>query len=183
MKLSRVVILLALMLVGACGSRMKGRNLMDDIHAYNNGVRWRQYPKAAARVHPDRRAEFVAALSTVEDELKISEWEMVHLEYENKDKNTAKVHIKYSWFLDSVGSVKSTATVQTWKRFGKHWLVTAEKRVRGDEMPGVDEPEDQDEDEIEDPGAEEPSDAEAGKPMKSAGGRSLSLRQMVFEFR
>jgi len=164
-------------LAAGCGARAnKGTNLIDDIHAYNDGVRWRQYPKAAAHIHPKERNAFIAELSAMEDELKIADWELVHVEYAGQDNDSATAQVRYTWLLDSRGIVHTTNTVQTWRRFGKQWLVVDEERVRGEPMPGIKEP-DTDDDETD-------GKAKGSQPESDAPGRGkLSLRHMMCEFR
>jgi len=164
--------------VAGCGARTnRTTNLIDDIHSYNDGVRWHQYPKAAAHVHPKERNAFIAELSSMEEELRIADWELVHLEYQGRDSDEATAHVRYTWHLDSRGIVHTTNTVQSWRRFGKQWLVVGEERVRGEPMPGIKEP---------DPETEE-GDAKAkgghGGSSESSGRDKLSLRHMMFEFR
>ncbi len=186
----RSLLIVLVFAISACGARAKGPSLIDEIRAYNDGVRWRQYPKAAARVHPRERTAFVAELSTNADEVKISEWDLVHVERRNRGRKSAIAHVRYRWFRDSVGTLHSTNTVQTWKRHGRAWLVTAEKRVRGEPMPGIEEPdEDSEEDSKEDskgePEKASDKDAHTGgaSPERAERGDKLTLRQMLFEFR
>ena len=54
--------------------------------------------------------------------------------------------VKVSWYLDSVGTLRETHAMQTWERKGKAWWIVKEERVRGDEMPGLPEPRDPEDD-------------------------------------
>lgn len=180
---STTIALLGLVFATACGSSMKRTNsLLDDVNAYNDGVRWRQYPKAAARIHPKERASFVAELVSLEEEVRISDWEILHIEYEGEDHVVAKVLVRYNWFLDSRGLLKTTSTIQTWKLFGKRWLVTAEDLVTGERMPWIpekaEEPDKSKKRAIRRPRTKKSIDG--GEPSPQA---NLGIRQMVYEFR
>lgn len=187
MMLKTVLTLAALSGLVACGSsQAKTTNLLDEIHAYNDGVRWRQYPKAAARIHPKERSAFIEEINALEEELKISDWELIHIDYGGK-KDKATVLVRYTWHLDSKGIVHTTSTRQIWKLHGKKWLVTEELRTRGEEMPGIDEPEEDNDGEETPPAAEDGEAAEAdsqpGQGAAKSGRGELSLRHMMFEFR
>ena len=136
-----------------CGAAPKrGEELMDSVLTYNDGVRWGRFAAAASRVPPAERPDFVDERDELADDLHISEWDVVKVEQVTEDQ--ARVQIKYSWFLDSVGTVQHTQALQRWQRSGKAWLMVDERRVRGEEMPGLAEPE---------PEAEDQNDAdEAG---------------------
>ncbi|MCA9674178.1 MAG: hypothetical protein H6709_08305 [Kofleriaceae bacterium] len=128
-----------------CGAAPKrGEELMDSVLTYNDGVRWGRFAAAASRVPPAERPDFVDERDELADDLHISEWDVVKVEQVTEDQ--ARVQIKYSWFLDSVGTVQHTQALQRWQRSGKAWLMVDERRVRGEEMPGLAEPEPESED-------------------------------------
>ena len=128
-----------------CGAAPKrGEELMDSVLTYNDGVRWGRFAAAASRVPPAERPDFVDERDELADDLHISEWDVVKVEQVTEDQ--ARVQIKYSWFLDSVGTVQHTQALQRWQRSGKAWVMVDERRVRGEEMPGLAEPEPESED-------------------------------------
>jgi hypothetical protein len=62
------------------------------------------------------------------------------------ERQMARVDVEWSWHLDSRGIVHKTVTRQIWQVVGKMWLITRETRLRGEPMPGVDEPDEDDDD-------------------------------------
>jgi hypothetical protein len=140
-------ILLVLAVLAGCGAAPKrADDLMDAVRGYNEGVRWERFPIAAARVPPREREEFVDERDQIADDLRISDYEVMRVKGDGERR--ASVDIKYTWYLDSAGVVHETRAIQRWERHGRAWLIVAERRLRGEPMPGLTEPE-----------ADKPSDA------------------------
>ncbi len=109
---------------------------MRDVRAYGNGLRWRDFPAAAMHVAPARRSVFLEQRETLDEDLRIADWEMTRLEYDDT-RYRAEVQIEYTWLLDSRGIVHATVTRQWWSRHGDRWLLDREVHVRGEPMPGL----------------------------------------------
>jgi hypothetical protein len=126
--------------VAACacggGSKSSSAELVKDVRGYSNGLRWRDFPSAALRVAPRRRADFLDQREQLDADLRIADWEMIRLEYDDSN-DRAEVSVEYTWLLDSRGIVHTTVTRQWWGRHGDRWLLEREVRVRGEPMPGV----------------------------------------------
>lgn len=124
-------------LLGACGAPLQSAPpLMDAVRTYNDGVRWERFTAAAAVVPPRERDEFLDEREALAEDLRISDYEVVRVK--DKGDDAAEVQVKLTWYCDSVGTVRETWARQRWERQGKSWRITAEKHVRGDEMPGLD---------------------------------------------
>jgi hypothetical protein len=126
-------------LAGCGGSSSRSADLVRDVRAYGNGLRWRDFPSAATHVAPARRSDFLEQRETLDEDLRIADWEMTRLEYD-PTRYRAQVHVEYTWLLDSRGIVHTTVTRQWWSRHGDRWLLDREVRVRGEPMPGLAEP-------------------------------------------
>ena len=130
-----------LMASAGCGAAPKrGTTLIEDVRGYNDGVRWNHHVLAAKRIHPKERDAFLSERTDLEDDLRIGDYQVVHVKTAGST-DRARVKVKYMWHLDSKGQVHQTTTMQKWRRYGKRWLMVGERRVRGETMPGVDEPE------------------------------------------
>ena len=131
----------------ACGGNQKRTSdLLYDIRAYNEGIRWQKYPQSAVRILPEERDAFLDIREDLEEELRIDDFEITRMKMHGKDKEMANVQVKWTWHMDREGIVHTTTTGQKWKRYGKRWMMLKEVVVRGDEMPGVKEAEIPDED-------------------------------------
>jgi hypothetical protein len=147
------------LVVPACGGvTQRVEPLPDSVRIYNSAVRWQKFQDAASRLPPDQRDDFLDDRDQLAEDLRVDDYEVIRMRT-SKDGRRAKVQIKYTWHLDSKGIVRTTHTVQDWQRYGKVWVMAMERQLRGDEMPGFEEDEDDlfDEDFDEEP-EEEASD-------------------------
>lgn len=147
----RIVSMLALAsALLACGSSAKqSADLLYDVRAFNEGLRWKKLPQAAVRIHPSEREAFLDEREQLQEELRIDDFEITRLKLTGKQQNTAKVQIKWTWHMDSIGLVHTTTSKQEWRRFGERWIMLGEAHAWGDLMPGVPE-EVKDEEEVKD---------------------------------
>lgn len=131
--------LAGVVLCGACGARGRAADtLVDSIRGYNEGVRWGRFAAAASRIPPRERSQFVAEMDERAEDLKITDYEIVNVDA--RGPREARVQVKLSWYRASEGTLRETHAVQTWERQGDAWMMVAEARVRGAELPGLPEP-------------------------------------------
>jgi hypothetical protein len=109
---------------------------------YNDGIRWDRLAVAASRVPPAEREDFVDEKDELGEDLKITDWEVKRVKAE---RGKARVHVEYTWYLDDEGIVRETHAIQRWEQRGSAWLMVGERRLRGAEMPGLDDPEPEEE--------------------------------------
>lgn len=129
----------AVVLLAACGAHARDtETLADSIRSFNDGVRWERFAAAAVRVPPRERSQFVEDMDVRAEDLKITDYEIVRVD--ERGPREARVQIKLSWYRTSEGTLRETHAMQTWERQGKVWMMVAEARVRGAEMPGLPEP-------------------------------------------
>ncbi len=136
---SRIVALAVLVFAFACGGTKKNNEMMDQIRAYNDGVRWRHADAAVTHIPIRERADFLEERAEIDEDLRIGDYEIVRISM-NRDLDRASARVEYQWHLDSRGIVHATTTRQIWERFGDTWIMVEEERVRGEPMPGVAEP-------------------------------------------
>jgi len=123
---------------GACGGAQRDAdNLADSIRTFNDGMRWQRYANAAVYVPAPQRSKFVDEMDERGDDLKVTDYEIVKVD--NRGPREARVQVKVSWYKDSEGTLRETHAVQTWELHGKAWLMVDESRLRGAEMPGLQE--------------------------------------------
>jgi len=125
------------LLVCACGNSPKdGQDLLGEVRLYAEGIRWRKYEDAAARIPPGQREAFLDQRESLDDELHVDDYEIDRVKLKD-DKDKAIVQLTYTWHLDSVGVVYDTVIEQVWEMRGPRWLRISESRKRGERMPGV----------------------------------------------
>lgn len=153
-----------LMLSNCGGGSKRTADLLYDIRAYNEGIRWQKFPQSAVRILPAARDHFLDVREELEDELRVDDFEITRMKVTGSEKEKARVQVKWTWHMDSKGIVYTTTTSQKWKRFGKRWMLLQEFHVRGEEMPGVEEePEEEDSDEKDSEDKESDSSLEASE--------------------
>lgn len=166
MKTSLTMAALAV-LAGCGGAPRRTESLMESVMTYNDGVRWERLPVAASRVPPAEREDFIDERDQLAEDLKITDWEVVRV---RSDERGAKVHVKYTWYEEEIGTVHETHALQRWRPLGQAWVIIAEHRLRGEEMPGL--PEEPAEDAAagaEADGATEGAESAADDPGPAAG--------------
>ena len=139
-----------------CGGK-KGRldHFREQVESYNEGIRWRAPERSAKHLPAEQRELFLEERYELDEDLRIGDYEIIRVKWA-KDREKARVRIRYAWHLDSQAVVHKTTTEQFWHREGRGWLMVDEVRIRGAEMPGVAEKGDYDE-----------AKAEEGKPFDS----------------
>jgi hypothetical protein len=125
-------------LLAGCASAKSGDTLADSVRVYNDGVRWGRFAVAAKHVPPQERSTFVEDADERANDLKITDYEVVNVEA--KGAREAVVQVKVSWYRESEGTLRETQALQTWERHGKTWWMVDEARLKGHEMPGLQEP-------------------------------------------
>ncbi|HEY5924866.1 MAG TPA: hypothetical protein VIV11_24465 [Kofleriaceae bacterium] len=123
--------------LAGCASAKAGETLGESVRAYNDGVRWERFAVAAVHIPPEERGTFVDLADERANDLKITDYEV--LKVDAKGEKEATVQIKMSWYRESEGLVRETQALQTWEKHGKSWWMVDEARLRGHEMPGLQE--------------------------------------------
>jgi hypothetical protein len=109
---------------------------MTQVRSFNEALRWQRHPDAASHVPAGERRAFLDERESLEDELRIADYEVSRLDLEAGGAR-ARVQIKFTWHLQSQGTVYTTVVEQRWRRRGDRWQVVGERQVRGEPMPGV----------------------------------------------
>ena len=130
--------LLIVVVIAACSPKARGHedDLLSEIRAYQEGLRWRRLEDAAARVPPAEREQFLDRLERLEGELFVDDYEITRVKLATGGEK-ATVQVKLTWHLDSVGVVYESVLESTWVRVGKAWLRAEEALKSGEPVPGV----------------------------------------------
>ncbi len=131
--------LAAASLVACGGAPKRGHTLIEDVRTYNEGVRWSKWAQAATTLPLPEREDFMDEREDLAEDLRIVDYEIKRIRF-RQDRSLARVDVEFVWHLDSVGIVRTTVARQNWERRGKFWILTDEVRARGEPMPGLPEP-------------------------------------------
>jgi hypothetical protein len=126
-------------LLAACAPPASASDTLNEtIQSYNEAIRWERFDKAAMALPQALRAQTVDDWDERAHDLKITEYDIVKVDA--KGSREARAQIKMSWYKNSEGTVRETQMIQTWEKHGKGWQMVDERRLRGHEMPGLQEP-------------------------------------------
>lgn len=92
-------------------------------HNYTVLIRWSDFQKAKAFVHPDDREKFLEDVKALED-ARITDFESEEVDLD-EEKRTATVHVTYTAYLPSSPFEIQINETQVWSRDGRGntWLV------------------------------------------------------------
>lgn len=126
---------MALVLLCACGAGQKANeDLINNIRSYEEGLRWRRYEQAADFVPPEERASFLDRREAIDKDLRIDDYEVVRVTLAEGHEE-AVAQVRYTWHLDTVGTVHETVMECRWKKEKPGWRIVDSKHKRGEEMP------------------------------------------------
>jgi hypothetical protein len=129
--------LVFVLLLAACGATPKQTDiLIESSTAYQEGVRWGRFEDAALYLRPEQRDAFLDERDALGEDLRIDDYEVIRVHMASGQKS-ARVRVKYTWHLDSVGKVHESVTEQSWTRDGTRWQLDREVMKRGEPLPGV----------------------------------------------
>ncbi len=114
--------------------------LANAAREYNDSVRWGRYEAAADHVSVDRRRAFIDRHKNLEEELEISDAEVISIDLEGTKKDKAKARVEYVWSLKRQGLIEKTSTEQVWEQKGSVWIMASETRTKGEPLTLFDEP-------------------------------------------
>jgi hypothetical protein len=128
---------IVLLLGCASGAQGKDQELMTDVRAFQEGLRWRKYDQAADHVHAAARVAFLDAHDELDGDLRIDDYEVLRVTLTGE--REATVRVKYTWHLDSVGRVHESIVDQSWSRHGSGksaiWRIMATDARSGEPLP------------------------------------------------
>lgn len=136
----RAVLVFLFAVLSGCGAQQSVEPLEPAVRLYGDGIRWQRFDDAASRLPPERRDDFLDQRDRLHDDLRVHDYEIIRVRF-GPEGRRARVHVKYSWYLESRGVVHETHAIQRWHRPAEVWLMVGEEHLRGEPMPGIEDPE------------------------------------------
>lgn len=129
---------LILALVAACSASAKGKHddLDEHLRDFQEGLRWRNYDRAAAHVRQEEREKFLDAHEILDENLRIDDYEIERVTL-GEDGRRATVRVRYVWHLDSEGRVHDTLVDESWEKQAKVWRIVGSSHRRGEPLPST----------------------------------------------
>lgn len=124
------LILLLLVTTGSCSTGVfPKKNLNDDdyrraVESFNDAIRWREYPTAAAFVAPQQLEVFWKQTDALAERIRMSEYQIQRLNM-NAEAHSGIVLLRYRFYYPTDPSIRSKDLHQKWHydEITKSWLV------------------------------------------------------------
>jgi hypothetical protein len=129
-------------LLGGCmltPAQRREDNLVRDARQYNDDLRWQRYEALTEFLTLEEAAFFKGRVNDIGEDLVMADSEVLSITFGNpSDKATCLV--KVAWYTRADPVVRSTTLEQRWELQSNRWVLTKQRRTRGDRFPLVTEP-------------------------------------------
>jgi hypothetical protein len=125
-------------LLSACVTPGQQRHdaLMRNSREFADNVRWARYEHATDNLPPDEARKFLKRVELIEEELVIADQEITAVEPDNSGYK-ARVLLWFEWYTKRDPIVRKTFLDQSWSFVEGRWLITEQRRTRGERFPLV----------------------------------------------
>jgi hypothetical protein len=113
--------------------------LIREARTFNDDLRWARYEQLSASLPRDEAPLFLARANAIGDDLVMADFEVTSINF-GPGSDTATVGVSLQWYNRRASIVRSTTIEQRWEMRSGRWLMTRQRRVRGDRFPLVLEP-------------------------------------------
>jgi hypothetical protein len=134
--------LMAVCLASACAmtpAQRREETLMREARAFNDDVRWARYEQLHLSLPPEEAQLFSARAAALGDDLVVADYEVTAITF-TPGSEAATVMVKFDWYSKRATSLHSSTLEQRWEYQAGRWLVTKQRRLRGERFPLVTEP-------------------------------------------
>ncbi len=105
----------------------------------NDNLRWGRYQQVAEHLPPDERRAMLERVADMGDDMSFADSEVSSIDFAQGSAK-ATVLVQLSWYQRSNPVVRATTVEQTWEHKERGWVLTKQRRARGDRFPLVPEP-------------------------------------------
>lgn len=135
-RLTGALMLLPLVLVACLVTPTQRREdtLTREARTYNDDMRWGRYEQIAQSLSALEAQQLLARASAIGDELAMGDYEILSIIFA-PGSEAATVVAKFDWYSKRVSTLRSTTLEERWEFKDGRWLVTKQRRVRGDRFP------------------------------------------------
>jgi hypothetical protein len=120
-------------------TQRREETLVREARAFNDDLRWARYEQLGLSLPPDEAALVLTRAAALGDDLVIGDYEVTSINFAQGSEK-ATVTVKFDWYSKRETTLRSSTLQQQWEYQGGKWLVTKQRRVRGDRFPLVTEP-------------------------------------------
>ena len=133
---------LAACLTAACAvtpTQQREETLVREARGFNDDLRWGRYEQLYLSL-PSEEAQLLAArAAALGDDLVVADYEVTSIKFASGSE-AATVIVNFDWYSKRATTLHASTLEQRWEYQHGHWLVTKQRRLRGERFPLVPEP-------------------------------------------
>jgi hypothetical protein len=134
--------LLALCLVAGClvtPTQRREDTLVREAREFNDDIRWGRYEQLHLSLPPEEARLITSRAAALGDDLVVGDYEVTSINFASGSE-AATALVKFDWYSKRDSILHSSVVEQRWELMSGKWLMTKQRRVRGDRFPLVTEP-------------------------------------------
>lgn len=114
-------------------------SLRDSVVGLNDELRWQRMDLAVDRVAPGFRSQFLQSHQRWGRDVQVADTELLRVRIDDESGNATSL-VAVRWYSMRTMTLHQTTMEQSWERAGRHFVLTDESIVEGDERILVDSP-------------------------------------------
>jgi hypothetical protein len=138
----RAAAALLLALLAACAvtpTQRREETLVREARMFNDDLRWARYEQLHLSLPPGEADLLASRAAAIGDDLVIGDYEVTSINFATGSE-AATVMVKFDWYSKRMGIVHSSTVEQKWELQDGRWIMSKQRRVRGERFPLVPEP-------------------------------------------
>jgi hypothetical protein len=137
----KALLVLAIALAGCMVTPVQRREdtLVREAREFNDDIRWGRYEQLHLSLPPEEAALIVSRAAALGDDLVVGDYEVTSIKFASGSE-AATAMVKFDWYSKRDSIVHSSVVEQRWEFLDGKWLMTKQRRLRGDRFPLVPEP-------------------------------------------
>jgi len=137
----RALLILAVALAGCMVTPVQRREdtLVREAREFNDDIRWGRYEQLHLSLPPDEAALIVSRAAALGDDLVVGDYEVTSIKFASGSE-AATAMVKFDWYSKRDSILHSSVVEQRWEYLEGRWLMTKQRRLRGERFPLVPEP-------------------------------------------
>ncbi len=134
-RLHRAFVTAGIFIIGIAGCLTPGQRredtLMREARLFNDDLRWGRWDSMTSSMPPEDRQAFKARVELVDKELVLGDFEVTAINFQEGNE-AATVTVKLDWYWKRDQIVKNSELTQRWEWKRGRWVMTQQRRSRGD---------------------------------------------------
>jgi hypothetical protein len=129
-------------LLAACAvtpAQRREDTLVREARTFNDDLRWQRYEQLHSSMPAGEAQLLSSRAEAMGDDLAMGDYEVMSISFD-EGSEAARVTVKFEWYSKRDPIVRAATLEQRWEYQAGRWLMTKQRRVRGDRFPLVTEP-------------------------------------------